>query len=145
MVTNDAFSGSITKNPYNFRHFDVNFMQLYTDGEPVLAKPLKLNLAEGKYLDVFQTLYKGFDKLSGEKSSIIKREDWSRGYSLFAFDLTPDFDDDDHYPLIKHGNLRLEINFGTALQHTINIIVYAEFYNIIEISANRSIQFDYQS
>ena len=106
---------------------------------------MKLNVGEEKYLDAFETLYNSFDKLNGEKSSIIKREDWSRGYSLFSFDLTPDYDDEDHYPLIRHGNLRLEMNFGTTLAHTINIIVYAEFDNIIEINNNRNIQFDYTS
>ena len=64
---------------------------------------------------------------------------------LFAFDLTPEYNDDDHYPLIKHGNLRLEMNFNEALTNTTNVIVYAEFDNIIEISGNRSVQFDYQS
>ena len=145
MVHNEGFAGAVGRNPYNFEHFNVSYMQLYTDGEPVLSKPLKLNVGEEKYLDAFETLYNSFDKLNGEKSSIIKREDWSRGYSLFSFDLTPDYDDEDHYPLIRHGNLRLEMNFGTTLAHTINIIVYAEFDNIIEINNNRNIQFDYTS
>ena len=90
-------------------------------------------------------MFKGFYKLSDEKSSIIKRKNWPRGYSLFAFDLTLEYDNDDHYPLIKHGNLRLEMKFNQALATTINIIVYAEFDNIVEISGNHSIQFDYQS
>ena len=145
MVHNEGFAGAVGRNPYNFEHFNVSYMQLYTDGEPVLSKPLKLNVGEEKYLDAFETLYNSFDKLNGEKSSIIKREDWSRGYSLFSFDLTPDYDDEDHYPLIRHGNLRLEMNFGTTLAHTINVIVYAEFDNIIEINNNRNIQFDYTS
>ena len=145
MVHNEGFAGAVGRNPYNFEHFNVSYMQLYTDGEPVLSKPLKLNVGEEKYLDAFKTLYNSFDKLNGEKSSIIKREDWSRGYSLFSFELTPDYDDEDHYPLIRHGNLRLEMNFGTTLAHTINIIVYAEFDNIIEINNNRNIQFDYTS
>ena len=59
--------------------------------------------------------------------------------------LTPDYDDEDHYPLIRHGNLQLEINFGTTLPHTINVIVYAEFDNIVKINNNRDIQFDYKS
>lgn len=143
MVDSDAFSGVCTKNPYNFKHNNLNFIQLYTDGEPVLAKPLKPNVSGKDYLECYETLYRGFDKLDGTKSSIIKREDWDKGYSLFAFDLTPDYDDDDHYPIIKHGNLRLEMNFAEALEGPTNIIIYAEFDNIIEITEDRNIQFDY--
>ena len=143
MTSNNAFAGNVGLNPYNFEHMNVNFMQLYTDGEPVLSKPLKPNMEEGDYLQCYETLYHGFDRLDGAKSSIIKREDWNKGYSLFAFDLTPDYDDDDHYPIIKHGNLRLEMNFATALTNPINIIVYAEFDNIVEITEQRNIQIDY--
>ena len=145
MVHNTGFAGALNRNPYNFEHFGLNYIQLYTDGEPVQSKPLKLNIDSGKYLDAYEGLSKSFDKFDGEKSSIIKREDWPKGYSLFSFDLTPDYDGDDHYALIKHGNLRLEMNFATALSHTVNIIVYAEFDNIIEITSNRNIQFDYSS
>lgn len=143
MVDNQAFAGSFQLNPYNFQHMNVNFMQLYSDGEPVLSQPLKPSIADGDYLQCYETLYRGFDRLDGSRSSIIKREDWDKGYSLFAFDLTPDYDDDDHYPIIKHGNLRLEINFTAAITKPINIIVYAEFDNIVEITGNRNIQMDY--
>jgi hypothetical protein len=145
MIPNAAFAGAVTMNPYSFEHFNINYMQIYTDGVPVLSKALKLNIDDGKYLHAFEALSKSFDKFDGEKSSIIKREDWPRGYSLFSFDLTPDYDGDDHYPLIKHGNLRLEMNFATTLTQTINVIVYAEFDNIIELSNSRNIQFDYTS
>ena len=36
-------------------------------------------------------------KLKQKSESIIKREDWSRGYALLVFDLTPDFNNGDHY------------------------------------------------
>ena len=143
MVNNQAFAGHIQLNPYNFQHMNVNFIQMYTDGEPVRSKPLQPNINDHDYLQCYETLYRGFDKIDGNKSSIIKREDWDKVYSLFAFDLTPDYDDDDHYPIIKHGNLRLEINFTTALTTAINVLVYAEFDNIVEITANRNIQLDY--
>ena len=52
-------------------------------------------------------------------------------------------DADDHYGLIKHGNLRLEIEFAQALPATITVIVYAEFDNIVEISRDRHIGFDH--
>ena len=143
MVDGDAFSGVYNKNPYNFKHFNVNYMQMYTNGEPVHMRPLKPDIASQSYIDCYETLYRGLNKLDGERSSIIKRVDWDKGYSLFAFDLTPDMDADDHYGLIKHGNLRLEIEFAQALPATITVIVYAEFDNIVEISRDRHIGFDH--
>ena len=143
IVDNEASAGAFHLNPYHFQHMNVNFIQLYTDGDPVITKPLQPDMAEGDYLRCYESLYRGFDRLDGSKSSIIKREDWDKGYSLFAFDLTPDYDDDDHYPIIRHGNLRLEMHFAEALRKPINVIVYAEFDNIVEINAQRHIQLDY--
>ena len=104
---------------------------------------LRPDLTSGKYLQCYETLFRGLNRLDGEKGSIIKRSDWDKGYSLFAFDLTPDMDSDDHYALIKHGNLRVDIEFANALEESINILVYAEFDNVIEITADRHVAFDY--
>ena len=143
MVDGDAAAGNYVKNPYNFKHYNVNHMQLFADGEPVRAQPLKPNMDTADYIHCYETLYRGLNNLDGEKGCIIKRVDWNKGYSLFAFDLTPDMDADDHYALIRHGNLRLEVEFATALADPINILVYAEFDNVLEITADRHIQFDY--
>ena len=67
MVHNEGFAGAVGRNPYNFERFNVSYMQLYTDGEQVLSKLLKLNVGEDKYLDAFETLYNSFDNLNGEK------------------------------------------------------------------------------
>ena len=143
MVDSDAFAGVQNKNPYNFKHNNVSHIQLYTDGEPVRSRPLRPVIGSRNYLHCYETLYRGLNRMDGEKSSIIKRVDWDKGYSLFAFDLTPDMDAEDHYALIKHGNLRLELEFAEALADPVSILIYAEFDNIVEITADRHIQIDY--
>lgn len=45
--------------------------------------------------------------------------------------------------LIKQGNLRVELHFGQALANTVNLIIYAEFQNVIDIDANRNVLYDY--
>lgn len=143
MVDSAAMAGDFQKNPYNFKHYNFNHLQLYSDGNPVRSRPLKPDMAQNCYIHCYETLYRGLNKMDGERSSIIKRVDWNKGYALTAFDLTPDMDAGDHHALIKHGNLRLELDFNDELPTTINIIVYAEFDNIIEITSDRQIQFDY--
>jgi hypothetical protein len=46
---------------------------------------------------------------------------------------------------VKQGNLRVEIHFAEALTATINVIMYAEFDNVIEIDRNRQVLFDYSA
>jgi hypothetical protein len=49
------------------------------------------------------------------------------------------------FQLIKQANLRMEIHFTEALAGTINVVLYAEFDNVIEIGRNRHILFDYSA
>lgn len=141
MVDGDAFSGTYEKNPYNFKHFNVNLVQVYADGEPVRTRPFRPDMENLCCIESYCSLLP--DKLDGDKGSIIKQEDWPRGYSLFAFNLTPDVDCDDHSSLIKHGNLRIEIQFNTALARSIQLLVYAEFDNVLKIDADRQVLIDY--
>ena len=75
----------------------------------------------------------------------ISRDDYSQGYTLFAFDLTPDLSANcaGHWNLVRHGSLRLEVRFEKALSETINCIIYAEFDNVIEIDASRQVIIDF--
>ena len=49
------------------------------------------------------------------------------------------------FQLIKQGHLRLEILFAEPLPATINVVLYAEFDNVIEIDRNRQVLFDYSA
>ncbi|XP_033100493.1 uncharacterized protein F54H12.2-like [Anneissia japonica] len=60
LVSTEVFNGSYAKNPYNFQHFNTNFMALYLDGEQVPWKPLKPNFeanGEGSYILAYQSLF----------------------------------------------------------------------------------------
>ncbi|XP_072745844.1 uncharacterized protein F54H12.2-like [Anoplolepis gracilipes] len=87
--------------------------------------------------------FNGIHFLNEENS--ISREDYFKGYTLFAFDLTPDLSANcaGHWNLVKYGSLRLEVRFERALAETINCIVYAEFDNVIEIDASRQVIVDF--
>ena len=80
-----------------------------------------------------------------DRGNQISRIEYAEGFTLFAFDLTPNLDQSGHFHLLRQGNLRLELHFKTALPQTINVIVYAEFDNVIEIDKARNVLFDYSA
>ncbi|XP_041478872.1 uncharacterized protein F54H12.2-like [Lytechinus variegatus] len=145
-VDNRAFSGNYTLNPYNFQHFDVNYISLYVDGTQVPFKPLtpEYGLVSGlSSIRSYHTLFSGTDKMFKDSGNNISREDYDRGYALYAFDLSPDLSSGQHFNLKKQGNLRLEMHFRKSIPSGVNIVVYAEFDNILEIDRARNILFDY--
>ncbi|XP_071478000.1 uncharacterized protein F54H12.2-like [Diadema antillarum] len=144
-VGNTAFNGDYSKNPFNFHHYNLNFLALYADSEQVPWKPLRPKFAEqnASYILAYQTLFSGTNSLYRDKGNHIDRKDYGNGYSLYAFDLTPDLSDGDCFNLRKHGNVRLEMQFEEALPETINVLVYAEYESIVEIDRNRNVIVDF--
>ncbi|XP_033639055.1 uncharacterized protein F54H12.2-like [Asterias rubens] len=147
-VSNEAFNGRYGKNPFNFQHFNVNYLTVHLDGEQIPYTPLKPNYTApggGNYIRAYHTLFSGTDKTYQDDGNTITREDYKGGYTLYAFDLSPDLSIGGHLNLVKHGNLRLDVHFANALDQTINVIIYAEFNNILEIDQSRNVIFDYSS
>ncbi|XP_011688631.1 PREDICTED: uncharacterized protein F54H12.2-like [Wasmannia auropunctata] len=145
-VDNRAFNGNRTLNPFNFHHYKINFLSLYVDGTQIPSKPLQPDFTKDKlYMDAFHTLFSGTGIHFLNEGNSISRENYPDGYCLFAFDLTPDLsaNNNTHWNLMKHGNVRIEVRFEEALQNTINCIVYGEYDNILEIDASRQVIVDY--
>ena len=142
-IDNAAGNGSWKLNPFNFNHFNLNYLSLKVDGNPIPAKPLTPDFARNKYIRSFYSLFAGIGKANSDEGNHISRDDYGKGYTLFAFDLTPDLQEDGFFEIVKRGTVRLEMHFAEPLPKTISVVVYAEFDNLLEITRERSILFDY--
>ena len=144
-VDNDAFNGRYSKNPYNFKHYDLRQLKVYLDGQQHSLIPIEPNFTANHYITAYANLFAGTGKLMKDEGTDIRREDFGSGYALYAFDLTADLAEEGHFNLMKHGNVRLDLKFGTALPNTINVIAYAEFESVLEIDKSRNIIIDYKN
>lgn len=146
MVRNDALNGNVSRNPFNFQHFNLNEIAVYVDGQQQhCIKPMHPDFVNGQYINSYLSLFSGTGKLGRDEGNFIDRIEYAEGYTLFAFDLSPDLAEDDHFNLMKQGGLRLVLKFAQALTTTISVIAYAEFENVIEIDRNRNIIYDFSS
>lgn len=148
-VNNSAFNGALNKNPFNFEHHNINLFSIYVDGQQI--PPCSLQTAfvgENQiFTSAYNTLFSGTGIHFMNEGHGVTKLDYTGGYCLMAFDMTPDLSasSQSHWNLIRHGSVRIEVRFDTPLASTVNCIVYAEFDNIIEINKNRDISIDYNS
>src|SRR6267154_215520 len=145
MVDNDSYNGIYDKNPFNFKHYSLTQIKVFLDGQNQHVRPIEPNFTTNQTIMGYMSLFNGTGKQQKDEGNDITREDYANGYTLYGFDLTPDFSEDYHFNLAKDGAVRVDVKFAAALANTINVIVYAEFENILEIDRNRSILFDYGS
>jgi len=54
-------------------------------------------------------VFSGTGKLNGDEGLYIDHSDCSQGYALYAFDLTVDLGEDDHFSLVTEGSVHLAL------------------------------------
>ena len=59
----------------------------------------------------------------------VSRAEYDKGYTLYGFNLATDHDQ--VFEVSKRGSVRMDLKYDVALGHTINVIVYEEYDNVI--------------
>jgi len=144
LVTNQAFNSHAERNLFNFQHFKVNEIALYLDGQQQHAiRPIQPDYERALYIRAYNSMFAETGKLCKDEGLCINRNDYANGYALYAFDLSADLGENDHFGLVRKGSVRLALKFAAALAATVTVIAYAEFENIIEVDRHRNVVFDF--
>ena len=126
-VTNGAFNGNARENPFNFQHIDLNYLSFNNGTQAFPSQPLTPNYHSGQYLQAFDGLCDALGFNEGDRGFGVNRENYTQGYTLYAFDLTVDQCEGNHVDAIKYGNIKLEAHFRPGLANPINLVVYAKY------------------
>ena len=143
-VDNDSFNGRYAKNQYTFKHFDLRHSKVYRDEQQHLMISIEPNVHTNRYVRAYANLFAGTDKMMKDERTDIRIENSKAGYTFFAFHLTADLAEEGHFNLMKHGNVCLDLTFGTALPNAIDVTAYAEFESVLKIDKSRNIIIDYK-
>ena len=140
MVKSSGFNGDDAEDPFYFDHFDVSSIGLYKDGQALPHRQIYTPDFTNKLftLDYVKSMIQNTQHLNTNLNNGIGMDRFSKGYTFFTFNLTPDFDMDQPQ-LPRDGNLRLDIQFRKKLAHAINVIVYATFDSQLQITKDRQI------
>ena len=132
-VKSKAYNGSYTENPFNFRHFGINFLRVTINGDPVSGHPLQLKFNGAKdqeYMDAYLNLFRATLKFDNDSGNVIQLIEFTNGFTLFVIDIDPVLTLTGVENCLrpdKSGMVRVETKFNNALPETINVIAYAEF------------------
>ncbi len=154
-----AFSGDYKKNPYNFEDYKVTTVTLTANGEELPFKQLTLNYESNKenFIQAYNTLFSGTGKMNYNTGLDISRKDYPKGYTLYAFDLTPDMcGASPYFNTVQRGSLTVDITFadapsaqtfpaGTTAPTAIAMVCYGDFENVIQIDSERNVIYDMSS
>ena len=141
MVKQKAVNGDYTANPFNFEHFNVTDIAVTVNGENVPSRPLQVDFGNNRnYIPAYVRLFESCGKWNKDAGLYISREDFGNGYSFFAFNINPYFDED-YINLVRRGNTRLELKFNTPTSEAVNVVVFATFSSLLEINKSRDVNY----
>ncbi len=145
LVESEAFNGAFKKNPYNFQHFNMSSVGITVNGEEMPFKPMQLSYgANPRYIEAFSTLCSGTGKMYYNTGNDISREEFPKGYAIYAFDLTPDMcGASPHFNVVQKGNLVIDIQFSRAPTVAVSLVCYGDFKNTIRIDSERNVIYDF--
>ena len=140
MVRSEGFNGSYGLNPFDFLHLNLNFLSLYHQGQQIPSKGLQPNFQEGCFTREYMTLFNATNTAWQNESCGLNMKDYSGGYTLYCFDLTPTLTVPSAVLEVqKAGPIHLEAPFATPLQFPVNVLVYGQFDAHIEITKTREV------
>ncbi|GFQ77902.1 uncharacterized protein F54H12.2 [Trichonephila clavata] len=145
MVSNTAYNGDFYNNPFNFKHYDLSYLCLLDGNRMIPSKPYQPKFdTSNSYSRCYMSLFTDLGRYHKDQDINISYSEYKDGYTLLAIDLTPDLSADGmHDSVLRNSNLALDIRFSKALPETVNLIVYAEYRNVIEIDKNRNVLTDF--
>ncbi|XP_025018287.1 uncharacterized protein F54H12.2-like [Tetranychus urticae] len=148
-VSNKAFNGSREKDPFRFEHFNISQAICYLNGVQYPSNGYQPDFDKGNYIREYSGLFQAMNMNSTESTIDIKRKEFADGKTIFGFNFAPDLshgcDLVGHVNPINHGTLRIYLKFAKALAEVIDVVIFCEYDNIIEIDYERNIASDYKN
>ncbi len=143
-VKNTAYTGSAKENPFNFQNLKITSMKLkiasqalpYSDG---IESNYKSTNDAALWTSAYSAMFQNIRTLGNN----ISYNDFGNGYTLYPFDLTPDLCSAEHFNLMRDGALTFDVTFANSENTAYQAIFYMEFENLVEITKERAVQFDF--
>ncbi|GFY03870.1 uncharacterized protein F54H12.2 [Trichonephila clavipes] len=143
-VSNEAYNGNFGKNPFNFQNYNLNYLSVLEGSKMIPSKPFQPNFANNLYARSYLSLFTDLNRFHNSQNININYGEYSKGYTMYAIDLTPDMaGGETHMSINRTGNIAIDIKFGVPLPETVSLIAYAEYRNTIEIDKARNVFTDF--
>lgn len=147
LVDNETLNGSLATDPFSFRHYDLNFLAAYVDGVQFPSRPYTPNFEKRLCTREYKELFIALNQNRTDTYCDLVKSNFTGTNPIFAFNFSPDLSNGPgsvgHVSPIQHGSLRLHLKFAKPLPESINVMMYCEFDNIIEIDSLRRATTDY--
>ncbi len=134
LVKQTRVDGRKNENPFYFQPYGVNYINLKVDGQNYPPNPYQPDFENGLISRELRALYDNTGTHNSDGGFNISREMFTDGYTIFAWDLTPDSCNGWHYHNAIGRGIDLDLTFNAPLANTANLLIYASFESSLFIN-----------
>jgi hypothetical protein len=135
IVKSTRIDGRKEENPFKFEHYSLNYVNLRVDGQNCPPVPYQPDFTVGTTSRELRALYDNIGVLTSTSGCGISRGMYNNGFTLFAWDLTPDSCNGWHLHEQESGKtVDLDLQFAAPITHASNVVLYATYETGIKIS-----------
>ena len=129
MTSTAAFYGDYGKNPFNFKHYNLESLHLTRDGENIMFEKMEFSFKQENVLKEYMSLYQSNNLLGKNSALPISYDEFQNGFTHFQWNLTDDRKGMNASP-DQTANLTLTFKFEQPTEEPITMI----FYGIMDSS-----------
>ena len=146
LVKSTRIDGRLNENPFKFDHYNLNYVNLRVDGQNCPPVPYQPDFTRGLTSRELRALYDNIGVLTSTNGCDISRGMFNNGFTLFAWDLTPDSCNGWHLHEQEIGKtVDLDLQFSVALPDAANVVVYGTFETGIRINKDGLVSANFNS
>jgi hypothetical protein len=135
LVDHSAFTGKLSKSPYNFLPYNLTSIKLSVNNESVSCQSLTLDFANDEYLKAYRNII-----LAAESRVVgnnISRTEFKTGNVLYLFDLSSN--SGQGLAARRVGQVKVELKLSEALSSPLQVIVYGQTQSLLQVDSNRNV------
>lgn len=147
ITSNEAFSGTYTKSPFRFDHFNLERANLDVNGKCVPSRPYSFKFNDDdktglEYTRSMRTLCGLLHPKYGDVGNGITRKMYEAGYTLIPFVITPSYSTSS-LSLMTEGTVHLDMVFGKVREKVVNVVLYVEYENTVLLGKHGHVSIDF--
>ena len=148
LLDHKAVQGDYKKSCFEFKNFNLRKIALYNNGISIGRPFYPTYPSDENEFDLNARSFLNFFTALGNYSELgngVSKELFGKNTNLYPFDLTPDLSSNScsHVNPVKQGQLSLQLEFKDNIPEALVVLLYCEYYSVLEINNLRQIITDF--
>ena len=138
LIDHETQTGNNLKNPFNYVHKNLNFLQFFMNGVAVPSRPYQPDFTNDLFEREYLSVYEALNELNSDPCYQLSIDKYKFGNTIFAVNLGNDTSDginmSGYRNPKKQGNLRVEMRFSSALNKNTSCLLLLQYDSTLVIT-----------